>query len=308
MIQKKEFFMNQRQLKYFLEVYKYRSITTAAQSLFISPQGLSKTILALEKEINTKLFTRSGKQMIPTKEAIHLSSHAKHILDEYDMIQNGEFISTPSQVTLTVPVCYDCPKYFPAEFFYEFHRIYPEILLRMEENTDSRLHEIIQENGAELAIIPGPLNIDQYKVDYLFTHRFSLLINKNHPLSKKDGITYEDLSGESLVIKGTDMPTSESQINNLLACGGELSVILEVTDIDVIESMAEQNYAIGYTLDYLAGHAACRNVTVKPLVGEASKKVMYLAQKQGHVLSHAADIFRGFLLSWLASHPELSHS
>lgn len=43
--------MNQRHLTYFLEVYKHRSISAAAKSLFISPQGLSKTILALEEEL-----------------------------------------------------------------------------------------------------------------------------------------------------------------------------------------------------------------------------------------------------------------
>lgn len=66
--------MNQRQLSYFLEVYKQRSISTAAQSLFISPQGLSKTILALENELGVKLFTRSKNQMLPTKEAIGFST------------------------------------------------------------------------------------------------------------------------------------------------------------------------------------------------------------------------------------------
>ena len=42
--------MNHRQLGYFLEVYKLKSITLAAEKLMISTQGISKTIVGLEKE------------------------------------------------------------------------------------------------------------------------------------------------------------------------------------------------------------------------------------------------------------------
>ncbi len=52
--------MNQRQLKYFLEVYSLSSITLAAKKLYISPQGLSKTIASLESELGVQLFIPSS--------------------------------------------------------------------------------------------------------------------------------------------------------------------------------------------------------------------------------------------------------
>ena len=44
--------MNVRQLSYFMEVYRQGSIAGAARTLFISPQGISKTILSLEEGLS----------------------------------------------------------------------------------------------------------------------------------------------------------------------------------------------------------------------------------------------------------------
>ena len=65
--------MNQRQLKYFLEVYSTKSISKAAANLFVTPQGISKTIAALEKELNVSLFEHHHNRITPTKDAARLS-------------------------------------------------------------------------------------------------------------------------------------------------------------------------------------------------------------------------------------------
>ena len=62
--------MNVRQLSYFMEVYKQGSIAGAAKTLFISPQGVSKTILSLEEELSVELFVRKGRKLVPTQDAI----------------------------------------------------------------------------------------------------------------------------------------------------------------------------------------------------------------------------------------------
>jgi DNA-binding transcriptional LysR family regulator len=44
--------MNHRQLQYFVEVYKEKSISSAARKLYISPQGVSRAIHDLESDLN----------------------------------------------------------------------------------------------------------------------------------------------------------------------------------------------------------------------------------------------------------------
>ena len=61
--------MNIRQLSYFLTVCRCGSIKKAAEELVISQQALSKTIILLEKELNTQLFVRSNNKLELTNEA-----------------------------------------------------------------------------------------------------------------------------------------------------------------------------------------------------------------------------------------------
>lgn len=51
---------------YILKTAELGSITRAAEYLFISQQGLSRAIKAVEQELGVSLFSRSGNQLVPT--------------------------------------------------------------------------------------------------------------------------------------------------------------------------------------------------------------------------------------------------
>ena len=48
--------MNQKQLSYFLEVYRCRNIQAAADKLYLTHQGLSRVIRSLEEELGLSLI------------------------------------------------------------------------------------------------------------------------------------------------------------------------------------------------------------------------------------------------------------
>ncbi len=59
--------MNTRNLKCFQTVYEEHNLQTAANKLFLSPQGLSKIIKGLEDECGSLLFVRTKDGLIPTE-------------------------------------------------------------------------------------------------------------------------------------------------------------------------------------------------------------------------------------------------
>lgn len=291
--------MNQRQLSYFLEVYKHRSITSAAKSLFISPQGLSKTILALEEELGVKLFIRNKNQMTPTREAINLTSHAKAILSEYELITNKEFIKHTTRKNLHILGSYDVFRFFPVSFFCQFQNTYPEIGLSLIELPDYLILKQLDENEAELAFLPGPLNSDAYHLDYLFTHHFRLIMNRNHPLANKALITIADLKNHPLVIKAKNSPLSELHMNYFLSNGIETNILLEVTDYHIIHQMVRETSAVGMILDYLINKEDLAGLVVRPFADQDFEKNMYLVRRKNIQCSNEASIFQEYLSNWL---------
>ncbi len=291
--------MNQRQLSYFLEVYNKENIARAAQTLYISPQALSKTISALEQELSVTLFIRKPNGIEPTKDATKLAAHAKNIIEEYNFIENKLFEGNEETKLLPVPCSYDVPQSIAPDFFYEFFSDNPNIRVQMKEYPDNEITRQLINNEAELAIIPGTFEPEtELKTEQLFTDRFCIVMNKKHKLAGKKEITFDDLKNEKLVVKDMSTVTSIVQRNLFLQNGITLNVILETTDAHLIHKMAEENYAVGMTLSFLANKIKSESVVWVPFENDIFKKTLYLTYKNDFSLSKEASIFRETLMRY----------
>lgn len=122
--------VNHRQLSYFIEVYKLKSIKKAAEYLMISTQGLSKTIKILEKEMNTILFKGIGGKIEPTKAADELLPHAYRIVEEYKIIESKNEFSRRKLVIYSIDGVIE---YLSIDFLKDFYDAFPNISLKIVE-------------------------------------------------------------------------------------------------------------------------------------------------------------------------------
>ena len=290
--------MNQRQLKYFLEVYAQHSITLAAKNLFISPQGISKTISSLEEELGVSLFVHKKNRIQPTEDAARLAIHAQHIIDEYDVITEKLFLENMTIQTLPVYCSYDVPQLIPASFFQDFHTQYPEIRLNIKEYPDEYIIQQIESNEVELAIVPGPFKPHTIHYTHLCTEPFCLVVNKQHPIAQYDVIPFSKIAGESIVIKDSMSYTSLNQIYNFKDPRQSPNVILETSDVHLIHQMAEDNYALGISLMYLAQKIRSEKIKVIPFQEDLLVKKLYLISNKKNILSSEAKLFMKALSSF----------
>ena len=72
--------MNYHELEYILCIAKYQNLTKAAQELYISQPTLTKHLQKLEREMGTKLFSRSGNSYTPTFAGRKYMEYARKIL------------------------------------------------------------------------------------------------------------------------------------------------------------------------------------------------------------------------------------
>ncbi len=74
------------QIKYALTCAKCSSLTKAAEVLYLSPSNLSKTLKALEEELQYAIFERKRNGMAPTEKGRQFLSYAASILEDYEKI------------------------------------------------------------------------------------------------------------------------------------------------------------------------------------------------------------------------------
>ena len=112
--------MQPKQLQYFITTYATKNIQRTAEKLFVSRQGISKTIRELEQELGADLFLRSSKGLEPTDFAEALFPHAKKLLDEYNYITGLNTLAKQKENVITIYALDNIVKYLTAEFFFAF--------------------------------------------------------------------------------------------------------------------------------------------------------------------------------------------
>ena len=79
--------MNINELKYFIKVAEAKSLSKAANELFISYQGLSKSLKNLETELGCPLFEKNRFAAKLTEYGEELYRSAKLIVGEWENLQ-----------------------------------------------------------------------------------------------------------------------------------------------------------------------------------------------------------------------------
>lgn len=79
--------MNLNHLRYAVEVGRTRSISKAAEALYMGQPNLSRAIRELEESLGVPLFKRTPKGITPTPQGEEFLERARHILDEVDAME-----------------------------------------------------------------------------------------------------------------------------------------------------------------------------------------------------------------------------
>lgn len=159
--------MNTQELEYVLCIAKHQNLTKASQELYISQPTLSKFLQKLERDLNGKLFTRSGNRYIPTYLGRRYLAYAARLMDihhdwekeleDLNACQSGELnIAIPPMRSACI-----APKILPA-----FHEAYPGVRINLFEESSSVQEQLLLNDQLDFAIFnEGRSNPDlQYEL------------------------------------------------------------------------------------------------------------------------------------------------
>lgn len=195
--------LNLTHLKYALEIYKTRSISRAAENLYMGQPNLSRAVKELEKQLGITIFERTSRGMIPTARGEEFLQYVTKVLNEIDEIEN---IFTPGKMqTQKFSVSVPRSSYISYAFAKFAKHIDPEHkaeIFYKETNSMRAINNILKADY-KLGIVRYQNIFDaQYKqmldekgLDYTLITEFSymLAMSEKSPLASKENILFEDL-------------------------------------------------------------------------------------------------------------------
>lgn len=188
-------------LRSFVEVYNCRSITKAANNIFIAQPTLSRRIQALEKELGVQLFTRSGTAVIPTEAATALYKEAQKILQQHDTaVLNMSKFKSGVGGSLRIGIMCALAISPTAHAVSLMQKQYPdvEMIFDCDKNTNVPYRLANGEIDVGITTYGETLGIDAFACEVIKGNTLAVIIGRNHRLWKKQPIYVEDINGETL--------------------------------------------------------------------------------------------------------------
>ncbi|MFT0802839.1 LysR family transcriptional regulator [Bacillus swezeyi] len=286
--------MNKEVLEYFIKVYEKKSITAAAKDLFITPQGLSKTIKQLEMDLEAKLFIRGSHGMEATECGELLFARAKHICYLMDDLVKEISIMSGKDGILNVVVTFSTTIMVPADILFAFSNQYPDIQMKLRELPDEYpLGDLFQEE-AEVGLIMGSEEIENCDCDLIGTGEVVILVSKRHPLAAKDVISITDLQNETLVIKSVEKGKEHSLIDKCLEHGFTPHIVHEFGNIKTAHSLCEANGYVAVSVDFVEeAHHDDRLKLVR--LKEKIPQNIYLVSRKRDIESKSVSLFKNYI-------------
>ncbi len=196
--------MNLLHIKYAAEVEKTRSISKAAENLFIGQPNLSRAIKELEESLGIAIFKRTARGMEITPDGAEFLQYAKKILKEIDEIEQmysgGK--TSKQHFSVSVPRAGYISLAF-AEFAKSINMSRPAEIFYKETNTARAISNILNADY-KLGIIRYQKVFEPYfeallrdkGLDSRLIREFSYVaaMSEKNPLARKESFRLSELS------------------------------------------------------------------------------------------------------------------
>ena len=200
--------MNVSQIRYFLELVRYKSFKKAAEGLYISQPALSQQISALEKEWGMKLFIRKYKEVELTPSGRIMFEMLNSAKEEYYLAMSRALNAVGDiKTVISIGVPEYCDLANLPEILSEYQDTHPNLLLNIESCPISMLTLPRNNDRFDLVINQEYLLMNRKEIGtrLLAERRHMFFISGKHPaVQGKEEITLKDLNGLRLYLPGQE--------------------------------------------------------------------------------------------------------
>jgi DNA-binding transcriptional LysR family regulator len=292
-----------KDLENFRTVCEERSITKAARLLYITPQGLSKSIKNLESEWHTRLLNRTTQGITLTETGEYLYQHLPEFLDSYyNIYTNVQKIQQTQNREIDLLSAYGILRLVSPECITDFRTKHPEITLRYREYPDKQVERLFREKEGNVAFTIGPSEPDDFTEFHaikLESFPIKLLVNRSHPLSQKQYVEITDLKNEPLYLESSDFYIHHLIVEKCKLAGFTPNIIFETSGFSLCHKMVRKNKGISVVVDFVFDDMGDNSMTLIPFCDGNYEWTTYMLTRKEKDISPDILLFRKHVVKWM---------
>jgi DNA-binding transcriptional LysR family regulator len=189
-----------KHLRIFCEVAKTKSMSKAAENLFISQPSVSTKLQEIEKYYNVTLFQRHSKTLGISEEGKIFYEQAKKILDELDNLDNI-FFHNRHEITIRIGTTLTTGSTVLPTILNSIKSNHPSMNFRVIVDNTQEIENKLLDNQLDIAIVEGDINNEYITSTPIIPDMMILACSNKHPIAYKKIITPEELAHQSFILR-----------------------------------------------------------------------------------------------------------
>lgn len=296
--------MDFKDLNYIIAIEKYRNITKAAASLYITQPTLTKFLQQQERILGQKLFKKLGNRFVPTYAGERYVLRAREMLkikkeldqEMGDIARNQEGVLKIAFPTMRGTYMLPCT--LPI-----FHSLYPNVKLEILEAQSSRLESMIISGDTDLAFFNLPVKSPDIDWEIISHEEVLLVLCANHPLVPagvpRPGCKYPwmDISlmeHEGFILQTPGQRTRQTVDILLKDCGFTPYIKLQTGNIHASVELASMGYGACFVTETHLKHIGLESRLAYFSVGNPCTAVNFVAafRRGSYIPYHAQEYIK----------------
>lgn len=245
-------------MKVFYVVYTCKSLISAANALHITRSAVSQSLKALEEELQTKLFIRDSKRVIPTEPAELLFRSLEPFMTELQSVVN-QIETGKKQATghLRIGAPQDFGSTYLTDIIIDFHRKYPQITFELVLAIPTTLLEKLSEGKLDIAFVDnGDYLAKNYPVSIrtVMKEKFILVCSNKYfdENIKRHNIKFEELKSLQFIDYVSHAPVSKMWIKHHFGkVPNDLKIVFSAESVRAVIKAAKGGLGVGVVPEHL---------------------------------------------------------
>ena len=240
--------------KIFYYVAKYENITKAAMVLKSSQPNVTRIIHILEDQLDCRLFLREPRGLKLTEEGKRLYAHVaiacQHLLDaEAELCRDKNVCSGTIELGVTETALH----LFLLQNLHDFQTGYPEIKIRIQNNTTPEILKSLQNGRLDLAVVTTPFELhDALACEDLLTFREVPAGGPDYAALSDRPMTLKEFRLHSIIGLGYGTASYEYYRKVFIEQHLDYEPAMEVATADLVIPLLQNNLGVGFVPEPLA--------------------------------------------------------
>ncbi len=298
---------NLDRLQVFYHVYAAESVMAAAKILHVSQSAVSQSLKKLEGEINTQLFTRLHKRLVPTSAGTRLYEIVQPFMKELEFcLKSLAHAKDQPFGELRVGAPVEFGKAYLPGIVAAFRELYPDVVFYLKFGDPGTLLPLVEKGQIDVALVdvfltqnPFAGNLDIYQFDPVVDEAVILACSREYyekSINKDHSI--DNLAQQKFIAYRHDAQTIKNWFRHHFGKYNlQVQVVLTVDSHQSVISAINHHIGMGIIASHLvskeiqSGRIIPINTSEPEIINQIS-----IVQLKEKIPTPAEKIFQSFLL------------